>query len=422
MTAETHPIEKEKVMAYLDGELLPDEAARVAMHLDQCAACAELASDLRGVSSRLLAWNIEAAPKQLSDTVFAALGKNEAANKIGEERGKAAPNFAWRKLFHSKWAWAATGLSAVVLSIVGFASRPSSQKPMARLAADEAVASREAETLALERSAISNNLEKDSRNEYSSAAPAPAPAGPALPPQAEAPSIGPQIARTATLNVTAKDFNAARASMDRIVRAHQGYISSLNVSTEQGAPRSLDAKIGVPAAQYEATLADLRALGRVGQEQQSSEEVTSQIVDLDARLKNARETEAQLTGILRERAGKIGDVLEVEKEMARVRGEIEVMEADQKQLHDRVAFASIELNLAEEYEARLGDAPMSVARRIRNALVNGYRTAADGLLAVSVFLLNIGPSLLIWCLILFWPARWAWRRWRLSKAEKLAGD
>jgi Domain of unknown function (DUF4349) len=233
--------------------------------------------------------------------------------------------------------------------------------------------------------------------------------------------MGPMIARTATLNVTAKDFNAARASMDRIVRVHQGYISSLNVSNEQGAPRSLDAKIAVPAAQYDATLADLRALGRVGQEQQSSEEVTSQIVDLDARLKNARETETQLAEILRARTGNIGDVLEVEKEMARVRGEIEVMETNQKQLHDRVAFASIELNLAEEYEARLGDAPMSVARRIRNAFVDGYHNAADGLLGVCVFLLNIGPTLLIWCLILFWPARWAWRRWRLSRVERAVG-
>jgi uncharacterized protein DUF4349/putative zinc finger protein len=417
MTAETHPIEKEKVMAYLDGELLPDEAARVAMHLDQCAACAELASELRGVSSRLLAWNVEPAPKQLSDAVLTAVKKNDAAGQIGKEQRKTAPNFVRTKLIHSRWTWAAAAVSVVVLSIVGF-----EWKSFRRSGMSEAVASREAESLALERYAISNNLEKDSRNEYASASPAPPPAGqPPPPPQkAEAPSIGPQIARTGTLNVSAKDFNAARASMDRIVKAHQGYISSLNVSTEQGAPRSLDAKIAVPAAQYDPTLADLRALGRVGQEQQSSEEVTSQIVDLDARLKNARETEAQLTEILRARAGKIGDVLVVEKEMARVRGEIEVMEADQKQLHDRVAFASIELNLAEEYEARHGDAPMSVARRIRNAVVDGYHIAADGLLGVCVFLLNIGPTLLVWCLILFWPARWAWRRWRISKTEKLA--
>ena len=130
------------------------------------------------------------------------------------------------------------------------------------------------------------------------------------------------------------------------------------------------------------------------QEQQGGEEVTSQVVDLDARLKNARETETQLTEILRSRTGKIGDVLEVEKEMARVRGEIESMEADQKQLQDRIAFASIDLSLTEEYQAQLGGRPAVAGRRIQNALVDGYHAAMDGFLTVCVFLLSIGPSLL----------------------------
>ena len=406
MTAETHPIDKERVMAYLDGELVPDEAARVALHLDQCAACAVLASELRGVSSRLLAWNVEPAPKRMSNAVLEALNKSGSKDEIGLGQGKPSTNIAWQKLMQSKWTWMTAGF--VALCIVVMVTRTHFQS-----AIPQQLASREVANLAMERSLISNNLEKQDRGQSIDAA-SPAP------PKAEAPSSAPMIARTATVNISVKDFNAARASLDQIVRAHQGYVSSLSVSTEQGAPRSLNAKLAIPAAQYDVTLADLRALGRVGQEQQSSEEVTSQIVDLDARLKNARETEAQLAEILRARAGKIGDVLEVEKEMARVRGEIEVMEADQKQLHERVAFASIDLNLAEEYQAQLGDAPWSAARRIRNALVDGYHSAADGLLNVCVFILNIGPSLLIWVLIFFWPARWAWRRWQKSRAQSEA--
>ena len=173
----------------------------------------------------------------------------------------------------------------------------------------------------------------------------------------------------------------------------------------------------IPSAQLDVALADLKALGRVEQEQQGGEEVTSQVVDLDARLKNAHETETQLTEILRSRAGKIGDVLEVEKEMARVRGEIEGMEAEQKQLRERIAFASIDLTLAEEYQAQLGGGASTAARQIRNALVDGYHAAVDGLLSVCVFLLSIGPSLILWGLILFWPARWAWRRWQKSRTQ-----
>jgi hypothetical protein len=407
MTAETHPIDKELVMAYLDGELKPVQAARIAIHLDLCAECRELASELRGVSSLLLAWGVEPAPKQLDDVVTAALlhaeDKIGAKSEFGLADGKSSPKFAWKRLMQSKWTWATVGFAT--LCIAGLVSlRPNRQESVPRFA------SRGLDSLDSARSLMSSNLQTESLEEKASAPPA-------SPPQAEVFSTGPMIARTASLNISIKDFDTTRAAMDRIVRAHQGYASSLNVSAEQGAPRSLDAKIAVPAAQYDATLADLRALGRVSQEQQSSEELSSQIIDQDARIKNAREAETQLAEIIRTRTGKVGDVLEVEQEMARVRGEIEVMEANQKHLHARVAFASIDLKLTEEYQAQLGGGSSFAGRQIRNALVDGYHAAGDGLLSVCVMLFSVAPSLLLWGVILLWPARWAWRRWQKSKAQ-----
>ncbi len=399
MTADTHPIEKEQVMAYLDGELAPEQAARVAMHLEQCSECRELAADLRGISSRLLAWSVEPASKRLEDAVLAEL------SKPGQRKASARPErnfpsgFAWKNLLRSRWAWAGAGAAVLVVGLIAFSLQPKYQASVpGRWRSQNAI-------VALRDFEMTDQLSKEEPGRGGGAR------------GGENQSLfGPMIARTASLKVSVKDFSAARASMDRITTAHQGYVSSLSLSTEKGAPQSLGAKLAIPAAQCDAALADLRALGRVEQEQQSSEEVSSQVVDLDARLKNARETEAQLTEILRARTGKIGDVLEVEKEMARVRGEIETMEAEQKQLRNRVAFASIDLNLTEEYQAQLSDAPSAAGRRIRNALVDGYHDAASGLLAVFVFLLSIGPSILLWALILLWPARWAWRRWRNSRS------
>jgi hypothetical protein len=406
MTAETHRIDKELVMAYLDGELLPERATRIANHLDQCVECRELAADLRGTSSQMLAWSVEPASKRLNDAVFEELNKGGRR----EARSGAHPNvprtLLWKNLLRNRWVWATAGVVAVVLCVVAgvpvsFQKRASLLSPRPQLAMNESMAT------ALENYKPSDQLER-------------APAPPAQRPENEPSSIGPMIARTASLNISVKDFYAARASLDRIVRGHQGYISSLNISTEKGAPQSLTGKLMIPAAQLDAALADLKALGRVEQEQQGGEEVTSQVVDLDARLKNARETETQLTDILRSRTGKIGDVLEVEKEMARVRGEIEGMEAEQKQLRIRIAFASIDLTLAEEYQAQLGVGTSTAARQIRNALVDGYHAAVDGLLSVCVFLLSVGPSLFLWSSILFWPARWAWRRWQKSRAQSEA--
>jgi hypothetical protein len=231
-----------------------------------------------------------------------------------------------------------------------------------------------------------------------------------------------QIARTASLQISVQDFPAARDSMDRIVSAHGGAITFLNISCPKDSARTLSAQLTIPSAQRDAALGDFRKLGRVETENQGSEEVTTPAEDLDIRLKNAREAEERLASILGAGMGKLSDILEVEQEQTRLRGEIETMEAEQRRLKNRVAFVSISLNLTEDYQARLGIHNSLTSLQIRNAFVNGLREAADGLLSVVLALLSAAPSLLLWGLILFWPARWAWRRWRTSRVQATARE
>ena len=88
-------------------------------------------------------------------------------------------------------------------------------------------------------------------------------------------------------------------------------------------------------------------------ETQAGEEVTQQHADLVARLTNARETEQRLRQLLTERTGKMEDVLDVEEKISETRGEIESMEAEQNLLEHRVAFATVDLQLVEEYKEQL---------------------------------------------------------------------
>ena len=233
---------------------------------------------------------------------------------------------------------------------------------------------------------------------------------------------GPMIARTVSLSIVAKDFDAGRASLDTILARHNGYAANLNVTTPQGAVRTLQASLRIPAPQLPATLNELKSLGRVEAETQNGEEVTQQHADLVARLKNSRETEMRLQDVLRTRTGKVKDVLEVEEEIARVRGEIEQMEAEQKTLEHRVDFATIDLKLAEEYQAQLNTPAPSVLMQLRNASINGFRNAFQSLLALVLFLAESGPSLLLWLALLGVPAWRLWRRYRRAQSlGSLAG-
>jgi Domain of unknown function (DUF4349) len=85
---------------------------------------------------------------------------------------------------------------------------------------------------------------------------------------------GPMIARTVSLSIIAKDFVSSRASLDAILARHNGYAADLNAATPQGAARSLQASLRIPAPQLPAALAELKSLGRVELETQNGEEVT----------------------------------------------------------------------------------------------------------------------------------------------------
>lgn len=444
MTAETHPIEKEQVMAYLDGELSPEASKRVAAHLAECPECGALEGELRMISSELFSWNVEPSPARLTHGVTAMLQAESLVDRRKVKARLAASSGFFQRVLFSRWTWA-TACAAMVLlialkffSMTGprFASRSELEQAADRFSVADSVESRNSSgggdngslagdgALASKKGSgrgfsVDGQPPVDSNGGFKSWLEQRVPSAQPLPPiegkntaLTTVVANGPMIARTASLKVSVKDFAAARASVDRIVRARGGYAAGMTINTQKGEPQSLQAELHIPAPVCDAALADLKALGRVEQEQQGGEEVTAQVIDLDARLKNSRIEETRLEDILRTRTGKVGEVLQVEREMARVREEIEQMEGNQKELHNRIEYTSIQLDLHEEYAASLDVNSSSVGRRIRNSLVDGFGAAGSGFLSLGLFLLYIAPSLIVLALILFWPVRWAWRRFR----------
>jgi hypothetical protein len=226
------------------------------------------------------------------------------------------------------------------------------------------------------------------------------------------------IARTATLTVMVKDISAARTSFDAILARHHAYSAELVVALlEDAPPHGIQASLRIPAPELGAALIEFKSLGRVQKESQSGEEVTQQHTDLAARLQNSRETEQRLRDILAQRTGKIEDVLQVEEEIARVRGEIEGMEADQRALEHRVDFATVDLQLVEEYKEQFSTPSTSVSTRIGNAFVDGMRNAASMMLGLVLFIEEAGPVVLIWLVILGVPTLLVWKRYRRMKAK-----
>jgi len=445
-------------MAYLDGELPVGRASEVAAHLDQCRDCRALAADLRSLDQQMAAWQVEPSPASLAERVQAAMEARPAEAPSGR-----SPLFAalGRRALVRPWVWAVAGVTAVFLLVgvsFNFIERRRSQHLMESVSLQSqdavgVVGGAPGGAPAGSAGGVIGGPRGAANLNGAPSAPQPLEGHKSLPVnersfqrllgglrergtpagggvagklegdagmQEQALPDGPLIVRTASLTLVTKEFDKARAAVEEIVRQHHGYAAQLTVNAPGGAGRTLTATLRVPADQLDAALGELKKLGRVEQESQGGEEVTQQYVDLNARLKNARETEERLIDVLRDRTGKVKDILAVEQEIARVRGEIEQMEAESKNLEHQVRYAALQLNVNEEYKAALEVAPPSTGTLLRNSLVEGYRGVVDSFVGILIFLASNGPVLIFWLLLLFWPARFAWRRLRALASTRMA--
>jgi hypothetical protein len=392
-------VSPEKIMAYLDGELSVTDSAAVEQHLQNCPDCRHSINAQKQLSIALTTWEVPELPASAETLVLAAARSGLPARKW------ALPGRARNRVL-----LIVTCSAAVLIGVVAWngvraphmsaAVRPSTPKQekggstadidfyKSRL--DELIQRRQQAAFASDMA-----VERDEAQ---------------VPPSETHPNPQPMIARTVSLAIVAKQFVAARTSLDAILAKHHGYAAELTINTEQSSAPSLQASLRIPADELAAALAELRKLGEVQTETQGGEEVTQQQADLVARLKNSRETEQRLQAVLLQRTGKVADILAVEQEIARVRGEIEQMESEQEGLEHRVSFATVDLKLSEEYRAGLSSPSPSVFTRLRNAGVHGFRDAFDSLVSLALFILQISPTVLLWALILILPIRYVWKR------------
>jgi hypothetical protein len=160
-----------------------------------------------------------------------------------------------------------------------------------------------------------------------------------------APQTGPLIIKTGAVAIQVDDIDAALATANRSIGELGGYTSG---SDRSGDEKSAQASVTyrIPAARWDDALAAVRGIGiKVLNERSSSDDVTTQVVDLGARIKNLQATEAALQGIMA-RATEIKDVLTVQAELTKVREQIETLTAEKSHLEGQAALSTLTVTFA----------------------------------------------------------------------------
>ena len=392
MSRKEHPVWEEELMPYVDGQLDAAQASEIEKHLKECEECAAVIADARLLSKQMGTWVVENSPRGMDEHVLSEMEKKKGRRQ----------QWAWWSRNRS-WAFGLGGAFAAVALMVVL--MPSHKDDLSNHFGDasRSVAG-QINPAPLQRPAMPQDGNQQGQQGQQGQQTLDSLLAKTLPaaqsqPTAEAPS-GPMIIRNARLSILTKEFEAARARIQAIVQQTQGYLDQLTVRGETGSGKSLSATLRLPSSQLESGLVELRKLGKVLEESQGSSDVTSQYVDLQARLTNARNTEQRLLALQRERTDKLTDVVGVEREIARVREEIERMEAQRKDVFNKTQFATIQVELSEEYRAEIQPSAPSAGTQLHNALVDGYHGALNGLLALALFFLRYGPALLLWAIVL----------------------
>jgi len=143
----------------------------------------------------------------------------------------------------------------------------------------------------------------------------------------------------------------------------------------------------------------------------TAEDLTVQIVDSEARLKSMKTMRDRLQELLRDRPGRLSDLLEIEREFARVQADIDSHESVLAALKLRVAMSIMTLSYQPKYEA----ASESIWRPLGDAFGNFIPNMANTLAGIVEFIGEILPVALILGLVI-WGLLWLFRR--RGKAKK----
>ena len=226
-------------------------------------------------------------------------------------------------------------------------------------------------------------------------------------------SQGRQISRQASLDLSVRSVRQAYADILELVRALSGYALQTDL-TNSGADSGATLQVAVPASGLTGFLAAATRLGEVQDEGLSGNDVTSQVVDVQARLTVLNAEVSQLLTLMR-RAGTVADMLQVEQQLVDTRTQIEELQAQRAALSQQVAMATVNITLAPMTPS-LSPGGTSFATQIGQVF-----TAA-----MSALVYFVGRVLLavVWLLpfaALAAAALAAWRTHRIRRGRRMQG-
>jgi hypothetical protein len=204
------------------------------------------------------------------------------------------------------------------------------------------------------------------------------------------------LIRTGSASIEVSKLDPAIIAVRQLASRLGGYVANSSISGGRDQIRSATLELKVPAAKYDQAVSDIGNIGKVESVNTTAEDVGEEYVDITARVTNSKRLEERLVTLLSKRTGKLEDVLAVERELARVREEIERYEGRLRFLRTRAAVSTLSVTIHEPFPIlgqRPGENP--IASAVKQAWRNfvgfiAWLIASIGVLVPAGGLLALG--------------------------------
>lgn len=208
------------------------------------------------------------------------------------------------------------------------------------------------------------------------------------PPAAEA--LPRKIIYTATVKLVVELFDPVPDRVDALVDRFGAYVARSQITGSAGSPRHGEWTIRVPADRYRAFLAAARAIGRDQNVSSNSQDVTEEYYDVEARIRNKQQEETRLLDLVAKAASRLDEVLTLECELSRVRGEIEQMQGRLQVLGSLTTMSTVNLDVSE-IKDYVPEEPVGYVTRVRRAWDGSTSVLLSTAQALSILLVALFP-------------------------------
>ena len=201
-----------------------------------------------------------------------------------------------------------------------------------------------------------------------------------------------KIIYTANLTLESKDYEAARAALDSALQEAGGYLESSSEYADADTSRSVSLTFRVPQENYESFLAAVAEAGNVTYKSQQADDVTTQYMDVEARLANLEAQRSRLQE-LQAQADNLSDLLQIESSLSDVQYQIESWQSQLDWYSDQVTECTVSVNLNEVKNYTPGSE--GFGSRIGNAFAQGWSNFVSGLQQLAVNLAGAWPVVVL---------------------------